>query len=502
MNILIVDDSLVVRRLVKEELLAGGFSFFEAPNGQTALEILETEAIDLMTLDWMMPGMDGAEVCRRVRRKEQDSGILCPLPIIFLTSKDTAETRAEGFEAGALNFIVKPFLPGELLSAVRSILNPPENLKGKKVALVAAMGNFRQVVASALRESGMEVSEFPSLDEVIPPMKSQRNIFDIILTAQDVQGKDSQEFCRWVRKDLQDPHLPLLLLAPSADRAPVLAFFKSGGTDYLPSPFLKEELLARLEVHLAQSLAVRQQRENLDRMKRYFRLQEDFLAVTTHDLLSPLNSIMCFSELLRTEKLVAEQGREYLEFILEAGRHLTHLVSDIMELARIQSDHDVMDLQELDLCRVVDKAAGLFGKTAALKGIELQVRRLDREVGFLGDSTVLLRILSNLLSNAIKFTEKGGRVLLNLDPTAQEIRITVADNGIGMDSEALQGLFDRFSKVSRTGTGGEKGTGLGMFITRELVQRLGGKLEITSRVGEGSVFTLVLPPNPDGVCGE
>jgi PAS domain S-box-containing protein len=225
------------------------------------------------------------------------------------------------------------------------------------------------------------------------------------------------------------------------------------------------------------------------------RLKSEFLATMSHELRTPLNGIIGFSEFLIDEKAGALNARqkEYLTDVLASGRHLLRLINDVLDLSKIEAGRMDIVPESFDLVLAVDEVCGVVSPIALSKSISL-VRHVSEEVAQVTlDRHRFVQILYNLLSNAIKFTNTGGEVSLSLDRNGDLLRLQVRDTGIGISPENLQKLFLEFQQLD-SGTGRRHdGTGLGLVLTKRLVELQHGSVRVESEVGKGSVFTVQLP---------
>ena len=223
------------------------------------------------------------------------------------------------------------------------------------------------------------------------------------------------------------------------------------------------------------------------------RAKSEFLAMMSHELRTPLNAIIGFGELLRDGVIDAEEDRQQaLQDIQESGEHLLALINDILDLAKIEAGRMELDCTETDLAALFASTVTLVRERAAVRGLHLTADTGD--VGaVVADTRKLKQILFNLTTNAIKFTPAGGSVRIAAREVAGGIEIVVADTGIGI-SEADQGrLFKEFVQVDGSLTRRHEGTGLGLALTRRLVELHGGRIAVQSVVGEGTTFTVWLP---------
>ncbi len=226
------------------------------------------------------------------------------------------------------------------------------------------------------------------------------------------------------------------------------------------------------------------------------RAKSDFLTAMSHELRTPLTSILGFADLFAQRKIgnLADRDLVFVDKILRNGQHLLTLINGLLDLARIESGRAHVQLQSVDLQEIVDHVT-----TAAISLVKNKPVKVRAEVPYPGsvirtDPVRLKQLLFNLVGNAIKFTERGRvevrvqRRSLPVDP----VRIHVIDTGIGISAERLPGIFDRFAQPGPQG-GKQQGAGLGLAISKSIVELLGGKIEVRSKPNKGSIFTICLP---------
>ena len=226
------------------------------------------------------------------------------------------------------------------------------------------------------------------------------------------------------------------------------------------------------------------------------RHKSEFLANMSHELRTPLNAIIGFSEVL-AEKMfgdINDKQTEYLQDILESGRHLLSLINDILDLSKIEAGRMELELSEFDLPQAIENALILVRERASRRGITAgQHHRSSGSAKIDGDERKVKQVLLNLLSNALKFTPEGRpdrRRRAVLDGDMAEVSVT--DTGIGIAPEDQEAVFEEFRQV---GTADKKaeGTGLGLALSRKFVELHGGRIWVKSQLGAGSTFTFTLP---------
>jgi two-component system, cell cycle sensor histidine kinase PleC len=229
------------------------------------------------------------------------------------------------------------------------------------------------------------------------------------------------------------------------------------------------------------------------------RAKSDFLANMSHELRTPLNSVIGFSEVLLDQLfgVINEKQRDYINNILCSGRHLLSLINDILDLSKVEAGKMALDLEEFPLQEAL-KASLVMLKEKAFKGgiaLHLELPPLT-DLSMMADQRKLKQILFNLLSNAVKFTPAGGTVTVSAVKDGNFIEITVTDTGMGIKDEDIPKLFQSFTQLESVYTKKFEGTGLGLALTKQLVELHGGRIWVKSVFGTGSKFIFFLPLNP------
>ena len=227
-------------------------------------------------------------------------------------------------------------------------------------------------------------------------------------------------------------------------------------------------------------LAQRQRAEESDKLKNIF------IANMSHEIRTPLNAIIGFSGFLMNEKNSGKR-QKYMDIVRNSSLLLRQIVSDILDLSRLEAGMTEFNFEDTDIIAMMKEVAEVY--TPAMKpGVRLLLEIPDKDLQAPTDDFRMKQILSNLISNAIKYTEKGA-ITLKVETGTEYLTLSVADTGCGIPEEKLEVIFDRFEKLNRF----VQGTGLGLAICKFIIERLGGKIMVKSKVGEGSVFSFSIP---------
>jgi len=229
------------------------------------------------------------------------------------------------------------------------------------------------------------------------------------------------------------------------------------------------------------------------------KLKDQFLANVSHELRTPLNSVIGFSDLLLTGQVegapLSGTQRDYLETISRNGRHLLQLINELLDLSKIAAGHMDLRLEPVPLDTVFREAADSVRAQLEARRHKLAIEPAPEPFTVTADRGRLLQVLLNLLSNAIKFTTDGGRVTLSarLGDGGRHVRVAVSDTGIGIAPHDQAKLFQEFVQLDATPSRRYEGTGLGLALSKRLVELHGGTIGVESELGKGSTFWFTLP---------
>ena len=384
-----------------------------------------------------------------------------------------------------------------------------------KVLLVEDDPGMPEVLAGLLAQDGIALESATTVDEAWMKIVSTRTApFELVLLDIGLPGANGFELLERIKTSPQWRSLPVIIVTAWNNTEDKVRGFKLGASDYLTKPFESSELRVRagsllrtkrLQDDLAQANhdlnAARLAAESAGRAK------SEFLANMSHEIRTPMNGVIAMTSLLRDTALTDDQ-RGYVDTIHTSSEALLTIINDILDFSKIESGKFELESVPFDLRACVEDAAELLASKAGEKQIELLHEFESGLPGKLvGDPTRLRQVLVNLIGNGVKFTERGEveinvRSLSSPDPEGNGrsfwlLHFTVRDTGIGIPADKMSRLFKAFSQADASTSRNFGGTGLGLIISKRLVELMGGKMWVESIPEKGSRFHFSIPFRPD-----
>jgi signal transduction histidine kinase len=375
--------------------------------------------------------------------------------------------------------------------------------KKLRALVVEDMEMDAELVVLALREGGYEVEHKRVWTAAHLREALASECWDVVISDYSMPSFDAPSALAIVKECTFD--VPFIIVSGTVGEDLTVAAIKAGAHDYLMKDRLGRlavsverelrEAAERRQTRVAQAAAglARHERERAESANL---AKSRFLANMSHELRTPLNAIIGFSELLEqgiAGELQPKQA-EFVGFVLSSAQHLLELITDILDLSKVEAGRMELHIEPTPLNSIARTIENVLRPLVSKQHVKLSFNIPPELPSFAFDPVRIKQVLYNLLSNAIKFTAAGGEVALDARVAGGELEIAVRDTGMGIRAEDLPRLFHEFEQVGDAG-GDQKarGTGLGLALSKRLVELHGGSIEVTSEWGRGSTFTVRLP---------
>lgn len=514
MRVLIVDDDEPMTELLSAVCESDGHDAVRCGSSMDAVAHLEAAKFDLLITDIAMAPPDGLELVRTARSMQPE------LLAIAVTGYWGRYTLPEVLATGALDLMFKPFRVEELrarlaMAAERRRMALEEKGRARRiefslekvcVLLVGESVEDVRMVRDRLsdRQGGLfEVTHVATLDEAMGRLG--REGIDIVLLDLDTPG--ARGIATVERIHAAAAGVPLVVLTGRhTDRASAAQVLQAGAQDYLIKGRLDENPLQRVLLHAIERQRLLADSENIRRQQQQLReelvlhelqLKDEFMSHVSHELRSPLTAIHQFSTILMDDLAgpLGPEQKDAVRVILRNVGQLEAMIEDLLEITRMQTGKLAIEQQSVLPSEVVADAIDTTCGPAGLKRVRLLSEVEEDLPTAYADPVRTRQILINLISNAVKFTPADGTVTVRVgfDNDPAFLRFEVEDTGCGLTPENTERIFERLYQVREAAHAGRKGLGLGLFICKELVNRQGGRIGVTSALGEGSTFSFTLP---------
>jgi PAS domain S-box-containing protein len=538
-NLLLVDDrpeNLLALRAILEPL---NCNLICAQSGLEALKHLLKHEFALILLDVQMPGMDGFETASIIKEREKTRAV----PIIFVTALSKEQQYMfKGYSVGAVDYISKPFDPDILRSKVEVFVElwrktQQVHEQGERLHKADLRELERALEQKRLQELAASEANLARFKSTLDATLDSVFIFDAETLrfsyanqgALKHLGVNEEEVTKLtsleVKPDLTAAEYDIMLAPLRSGQRPTLTFEtrhqRSDGTLVPVEVFLQfiaRENEANQFISIVRDISERKRAQDLliaakeeaemlrERAETASKAKSEFIAGVSHELRTPLNAICGFSKLLLNPKVgpLNEDQRSYVGDVVESSEHLLQLINDILDLAKIEAGKMTLDGAFFPLSELLENSLGIVREKAALRGVELKAE-ISPEVAAMptlwGDGRKVRQILYNLLSNAEKFTPAGcitvgaryDAHIEDVHAPEGEVIVWVSDTGVGIDPQHQEQIFGAFEQADSSYTRSQQGTGLGLTLSKRMVELHGGRLWLESEVGKGSTFYFCLP---------
>lgn len=357
--------------------------------------------------------------------------------------------------------------------------------KKPSVLIVDDVAKNIQVVANILQSEGYQMAFALNGKAALESIGTK--LFDLILLDVMMPGIDGFEVCRQLKSHQETADVPIIFLTAKADTESVAKGFELGAVDYVTKPFKAVELLARVRTHLKLRYS-EQQLQELNANK------DKFFSIISHDLRSPFSALLGYIQLTLEdfESCSKDEILENLEKVKSCAESAAKLLENLLAWSRFHRGALAYQPEWFDLSALASTTVLLSKQSANLKNISF-INNIDEDTLVYADRQMIDTVLRNLISNAVKFTQAGGTITLATTMENGLVEVAVLDTGVGIDEATQAKLFRIEVHHNTTGTAGEQGTGLGLILCQDLVEKNGGHIRVKSQPTQGAGFYFTLP---------
>ncbi|TRZ66330.1 response regulator [bacterium] len=485
-RVLIIDDEEIIRENICELLELNGFETISAVSGQEGLDTADKYIPDLIICDIMMKGMDGYDVLKAVRNNKA----LKHIPFLFLSAKTGLDNIRSGMTLGADDYLIKPFESDDLIRSVNlriskhKILVEDSEIKYhilfnqaiEGIIIIDSDANIIKCNNSFAKMMGYSKEELH--DSKITDIIHPGDFEDFKSKFEELSGGKSYiHERRLVRKDKSTIYVEVSAVQHS--------------------PGLYQGMFRDITERKLQQKALEIAKEKAEAISR---LKSTMLSSMSHEFRTPLSAIIGFSDILSSDITDTAQ-KNLLGEINHAGHRLFKTLTQILALAELESGDYQFEDTKFNISACTEALALEYREKASLKGLTFNIIKNDDELLFRGSEKMFVTALKSILDNAFAYTSSGS-VTVNITKRIYKgepcSAIDVTDTGIGIAKENLDIIFREFRQISEGYGRYFEGSGLGLTIAKKMMENNGGHLLVTSNIGKGSVFTILLPEYKQG----
>lgn len=485
MTVLIVEDDPVGAVYLEGILAPLVKKVFRAADGKEGLMVFARNNPDVIYTDIMMPVMDGFEMLNTIRRMNPE------VPAVMVSAYEDNLQLKRALEIGVSRYLLKPVNPADVEESLgacsKLVYNKRRLMEHRKfnelmlngLPFPAVLIDTDRMILKAVNNNALELGFRPGIP-------AEHHFFQkehLPESYRPVRIREVEAFTRVWDVSLV-PVMPRTVLFTASD----ITYRKQ----------IEEELKS----------AKHDSEEAYEQLKKLDIIKTGFLSTVSHELRTPLTSVLGFATMIRTkfENVIApvvtsgekkvvravDKIQRNIGIIETEAQRLTTLINDVLDITKMEAGKFEWKNEPIDMAEIIQRAAASTSSLFDAKNIPLIVDVGENVPVVYGDKDRFIQVVINLLSNAVKFTDTGN-VTVTARYEKQRIEVTVTDSGIGIPREELDMIFEKFKQVGDTLDDRPRGTGLGLPICKEIVEHHGGRFQVRSTLGEGSVFTFLMP---------
>ena len=472
-RILVIDDEPRIREACILVLSDKGFEVAAAPDGEIGLQMIKEKHYDIVLVDLMMPTISGFDVLSEVRSHHPDT------VVIVITGYATLEHSIEAMKKGAFDFIPKPFTPDQLRAVVDKSLRYTGALQD-----IADSRSRLGVMVNSLTDGVMTTDARKLIVQINPAF-----LHMIDYHGEEVVGKHIRDIVK------DDNLLESIEQALSMSPETFIEITKEIERIDKNEEKYYSARCAPFRGRMNENLGTITVLHDITTLKKMDQMKSDFISMVSHEVRSPMNSLLMQLKNISDGLAgpVTDKQQEILKRASAKILNLNNLVTELLDLSRIESGLIAHEKELVDLGQLLTDQKSFHSPYAEEKKIAIQLNCSSDLPTILANRQNMEEVFSNLITNAIKYSPAGGNITITAAKENEYLKIQVADTGYGITSEEVDKIFTRFYRVKDANTRQIQGTGLGLAIVKSIIESHHGKISVTSEVGLGTTFTVLLP---------
>jgi PAS domain S-box-containing protein len=474
-TILIVDDEERIRSVCAKMLTQEGYAVSQAANGEAGMAMIAQRHFDIILLDLLMPGISGLEALSRIRTQHPDT------VVIVITGYATLDHAVDAMKKGAFDFISKPFSPQDLRLVVTKAIEHIRTLED--------IANEKSRIRTMINHLAGGVMTTDTRKQVALANHAFINLFDY---------RGPNPVGEPVEKLVCDDKI-LSLIDRALEMAPEI-FTEVTAEISVPQPTQGEDRIVSARCvpfrdRLGRNLGTITVLHDITAVKKMDQMKSDFVSMVSHEIRGPLNSVLMQQKVILDELAggITQKQREILTRASEKLTALVDLSSELLDLAKMESGLIGMQKEALQLSTLLADQTAFHKPRAEAKKIGLELMPLPDLPLVLANRMNMEEVLTNLIGNAINYTPPNGRISVSAQSDGRFVCMRVVDTGLGIAPEELGRIFTRFYRVKNEQTRFIIGTGLGLSIVKSIVEAHHGRIDVQSKEGKGSTFSVFIP---------
>ena len=474
-DILVIDDEARIRDACRIVLKEKGYDVEVAPDGDQGLRMIEEKHFDVILVDLMLPSISGFDVLQAVRSHHPDTAV------IVITGYATLEHSIEAMKKGAFDFIPKPFTPDQLRTVVDKSLKYTRALQD-----ISDSKSRLGVMVNRLTNGVMTTDSEKHIVQANPAF-----LHMIGYHGEEVIGKGVDEIID--NDEIKEAIDKALNMSPETSGEIISEITVPGAKG--GEEKIYNASCAPFRGRTNENLGTITVLHDITALKQMDRMKSDFVSMVSHEVRSPMNSLLMQLKIILDGLAgdVTEKQKEILQRASEKILNLNNLVSELLDLSKIESGLIAHEKEQVDISKLLSEQYAFHTPYAAEKNINIHLDLAEDLPLLFANRWNMEEVFANLITNAIKYSPEDSSIAVTASLENDYMKVEVSDNGFGIDEEYLEQIFTRFFRVKDEKSRTIQGTGLGLSIVKSIIESHHGKISVKSTPGKGTTFIVLLP---------